>query len=102
MPRRRSDARARKLGLLALAILGCAAPARATAEAASATVAQAIAARVGTVPGLGKASARGSEIVFSSSKLSLDVSEQETTSKGAHFATAILLSRRYDSFSCKF
>ena len=59
--------------------------ARATTEAASASMAQAIATRIGTVPGLGRATAHGDAIVFSSSKLALSVVENESKSGRAHF-----------------
>ena len=81
MRRTKSDARGRTLlALLALGVLGCG-----HKDTPSASVARAIAARLGTVPGLGQAVARNEEVDFSSSKLALVVSERESVSRGAHF-----------------
>jgi hypothetical protein len=75
--------------VLAVATFGCGHAARSCStsgrDAHIASVAAAIATRVGTVHhGLGRAAAHGSEVVFSNRKLSLSVSEPDTESKGAH------------------
>ena len=79
----------RRLAVLALATLGCGHAVRSCStsgrDAHAAAVASAVARQLGTVHhGLGRAAAHGSEVAFSSSKLSLSVSEPEAVSKNAH------------------